>query len=358
MIRSLDLLTDSRVHRYEKWLNENHIEYKALGWNRENKNIERKNTKYFNLKAEYNLGINGIKYRIKWNLFLLKYLISNLNSYDIVHACDFDTIMPSLLMRLLGKFVIFDIFDWFSDEVKTNSEFINKIINVLEKTSVKLSDTVIICEKERLKQMDVVPRKYIVLPNIPKINSVSKNKYVKNGFINISYVGGFYPSRGLEELLEAISELKNCILHIAGFGNLYIEEKVKIFDKKFENIIYYGKVSYDKAIQIMNSSDVIYAMYYKDNKNNLYAAPNKFYEGIFLKKPIITTKGTLVGDKVKSHKSGYVLEEGKAELINFLKDLRLEDLEKFNCDLDKNLKLYENELENCMNEYSECIKNI
>lgn len=62
-------------------------------------------------------------------------------------------------------------------------------------------------------------------------------------------------------------------------------------------------------------------MYYKTNPNHLYAAPNKFYEALALEKPIITTAGTLVGDKVKSIKSGYVINEGERAFEELLDKL-------------------------------------
>lgn len=46
--------------------------------------------------------------------------------------------------------------------------------------------------------------------------------------------------------------------------------------------------------------------------------PNKFYEALFLAKPIITTNGTLVGDKVESIKSGYVIDEGEKAFEDLL----------------------------------------
>ena len=76
-------------------------------------------------------------------------------------------------MKLFGKKVVFDIFDWFSDEVKTGKWYIDKPINFMEKLSVKLADLVIICEKGRLQQMEIVPSHYIVVPNIPVGNGDS-----------------------------------------------------------------------------------------------------------------------------------------------------------------------------------------
>lgn len=358
LIRSQDILTDSRVHRYEDWFIKNNIKYKILGWDRKNKNIVRDNTIFCRVNAGYKLGYKGIKYRIKWNIFILKYLIKNHKEYDIIHACDFDTIVPSLIMKLFKKYVIFDIFDWFSDEVKTGKKVIDLAINILEKISTKISDLTIICEEERLNQIKIMPKNYIVVPNIPNIdlNKITFDDSTKKSKIKVSYVGGLYPDRGINELLEVISNLKNIELNIAGFGNQVIENNVKNFSEKYDNIIYYGKVDYEKAINIMSKSDFIYAMYYKYNKNNIYAAPNKFYEAIFLQKPIITTTGTLVGDKVKKYKTGYVIEEGEENLLNLLKNLRKRDIDDYKIILSKYRKIYTNKYKECMDKYRDILE--
>lgn len=362
LIRSQDILTDSRVQRYENGFIENNIPYKILGWDRENKNITRVNTEYCRINAGYNLGTQGIKYRIKWNIFIFKYLIKNHKEYDIIHACDFDTIMPSIVMKLFRKYIIFDIFDWFSDEVKTGKKIIDYIINTLEKLSVKLANLTILCEYERLKQIKVIPKNYIVIPNIPNITDYKdkKDSYLidKNNKLNIGYIGGFYQDRGLNEILDVISELNEINLYIAGYGNKNIEDKANEYSNKYSNINYFGKVEYDEAIEIMSQCDILYAMYYKNNKNNIYAAPNKFYEAIFLRKPIITTKGTLVGEKVINNNIGYAIEEGIFSLRETLKIINKKELKKFDKQLEENNKIYKNKFKECFNKYKNNIEKI
>lgn len=358
LIRSLDILTDSRVQRYERWFEKSKIPYKILGWDREAKQIKRDHTDYCEIQAGYNLGSSGIKYRIKWNIYVLRYLLRHRKVYDVIHACDFDTILPALCMKALGKWVVFDIFDWFSDEVKTGKKLIDQPINRLEKLATQLADLTIICEEERIKQMGITPKKYIVIPNIPNVNyDLSNEKAMnQNKKITVGYVGGFYPDRGLQELLEVVSQMPHVALKIAGFGRKEIEEEATQMSKDYPNITYYGKVEYSQAIEIMNDCDLLYAMYYKENRNNVYAAPNKFYESIFLGKPIVTTQGTLVGDKVIKHQTGYVIEEGKEPLRILLNGLDQEKIRQKLLFLNKYNKIYKDRFVECMKEYERHIQ--
>lgn len=59
----------------------------------------------------------------------------------------------------------------------------------------------------------------------------------------------------------------------------------------------------------MARSDIIAALYEKVVLNNEYAAPNKYFEGLYLRKPILTTRGTLVGNHTEEFKTGFVIGE-------------------------------------------------
>lgn len=59
---------------------------------------------------------------------------------------------------------------------------------------------------------------------------------------------------------------------------------------------------------------------------HIYAAPNKFYELMALGKPVITTKGIIIGDKVEKMGFGYTIEEDYDELLNLIRSLHRDDI--------------------------------
>lgn len=332
ILRSQDIFSDSRVLKYEDWYKRNNIFYRIVGWDRQGKSLQRENTDYYRGIAGFQQGAKGILGRIKWDYFLLRYLLANRKKYRIVHACDFDTVIPALIMKCFGKKVIFDIFDWFSDEVKTGKWYIDKPINFLEKISARTADLVIICEEGRLEQMGVRPAKWLVIPNIPSFTELSsvesKESLPEDGFIKIAYVGGLVENRGLRELIDVVPLFPQIKLTVAGYGSTDISNYIKKAAGKYNNIKFLGKIEYKTALQIMQQADLLYAMYYLENPNHKFAAPNKFYESIFLHKPIITTQGTLVGNMVKKNHSGFVIGEGATALENLFRRLSLNSVKK------------------------------
>ena len=89
---------------------------------------------------------------------------------------------------------------------------------------------------------------------------------------------------------------------------------------------YFGKVSYTDGLRIMYNADLIYAMYSKINPNHIYAAPNKYYEAMFVGKPVITTEGIIVGDKITKKNYGVAIGERFLDLQNLIISLEKNDL--------------------------------
>ena len=116
-------------------------------------------------------------------------------------------------------------------------------------------------------------------------------------------------------------------LLLAGYGSKVILDLVE--DTKGSPYIkYFGKVNYTDGLRIMYNSDIIYATYSKENPNHFYAAPNKYYEAMFVGKPIITTKGINIAEKVVKHSIGYEVEESYDDLRTLISSIGKEDLNR------------------------------
>lgn len=323
LIRSNDANPDPRLQKYINYLEETKQPYSIIAWNRGDGIMEKENYIYFNKSAAFGLGVKNIPKKIAWFMFVFKQLLKNRAQYKVIHACDLDTAIPAFLTRIFTKKkVIFDIFDWVSST--ESSGLLGKGLSKIENTIFKNSDYTILCEEYRINQVRIdARRESLILPNIPDIQFVQdcqieaqiteqRNRYK----LIISYVGVFDNNRGIEDILQLASKNKNICLNIAGFG--FLEHLVKECAGQHDNIVYWGKVDYNSGLNIMKNSDIIMAMYYLTNPVHKYAAPNKYYEGLFLGKAILTNEGTLIAEKVKAENTGYVINEGMPSIEEFL----------------------------------------
>lgn len=335
LIRCNDILTDPRAMKYVKYLQENDIEHTFIGWDRDGVNPVLPNSVMWQEKAGYNVGgFKAVKNRVGWMWFVYRQLCKLKPKNAIIHGCDVDSTFPAACYKLFHKSnkLIFDVFDWFSATLYNQKAYILAAFKFMEKFTVKQSERVILCEQERIEQIPFkVPHsKLSILPNIPYFANDTflkedESKRFDNNLITLSYVGGFSTDRCLFEIVN-LAEKGIINLSIAGYGNKELEERLCNDMEIHQNIRYYGKVKYEEGLNISFNSDIMYAMYQTINPNNIYAAPNKYYECMFLGKPLFTTKGTIVEKKVLGRKMGYVSGESVTEITEVLSKITKEDI--------------------------------
>lgn len=333
LLRCNSILADSRVLKYISFFKELNIDYKIFGWDRANEGVQLDNAILYQKKSGYRVGgLKAAYYRVLWMSYVIKQLIIA-KDVTTIHACDLDTAFPAVIYkRMFNRKVriIFDVFDWFSDNLGDQNALIRSAFKFMEKVSVDSSDEIIICESERLEQIPYKLKKApLVFPNIPSFANydfLKEDKELKfdNDLITLSYVGGFINDRFLKELLRLAEEhLINLLM--AGYGEEDIVDVCRSLQGR-DNFRYLGKVPYQRGLQIMYNADVVYAMYCKVSRNNIFAAPNKYYEAMLLGKPIISTKGTILERKIVDNNIGYVVDEDYEELKELVCDLNCDEI--------------------------------
>lgn len=335
LIRCNDILSDPRAMKYVRYLQENGVEHKVIGWDRDRKNPELVSSVMWKQQADYNVGgFKAVKNRIGWMWFVYRQLCKMNPTNAIIHGCDVDSAFPAACYKLFHSKnkLIFDVFDWFSATLYNQKAYILAAFKLMEKFTVKHSDRIILCESERIEQIPfkVSQSKLSILPNIPYFESDAflkedSTKHFNNDLITFSYVGGFSTDRCLSEIVS-LAEKGLINLSIAGFGLPELEERLKKDTEMYPNIRYYGKVKYEVGLNLSYNSDVMYAMYQTINPNNIYAAPNKYYEAMFLGKPLFTTKGTIVEKKVIDRNMGYVSGETEEDIASVIKSIEREGI--------------------------------
>lgn len=323
-LRSNPIKPDPRVEKEANALIKRGKNVLLVGWNRERKDkictIEIKKLLHgnvelnlINIESKFGAGFKqNLIPLIKFQCNLLKWLIKNKQNYEIIHACDFDTVIPAYICsKILGKKYIYDIFDYYVDAYSVPNK-LKKIISKIDRYMINQAEGTIICTEKRREQIKGSnPKKLVVIHNTPDIKiSTIKSEKKKEGKIKIAYIGILSEGRMIKELVDIVSENEELELHIGGFGKLdkYILEKSDVHN----NIIFYGKMKYERVIELEEECDIMTALYDPNIQNHFYAAPNKFYEALALGKPLIMVKNTGMD---------YIIEENKfGEIIDFNKN--------------------------------------
>lgn len=339
LIRCNDVVSDPRAMKYVRYLDETGQDYVLIGWDRDGKMQDTDKAVYYHRKAGYNVGgIRAVRNRIGW----MRFVMSTLRRLNVenatIHGCDLDSVYPAVVYNTLKtgskkSRLIFDVFDWFSATLYEQPKPVLWAFKLMEQTSVKKCDYIILCEPERVEQIPypIPDDKLLILPNIPYFPNqdflkVEEDMHFDNGLMTFSYVGGFAQSRCINEIIS-IAEKGIVNLAIAGYGDTQIEKRLDSLQGN-PYIRYYGKVKYTDGLNIMYNADIVYAMYSVSNPNHIYAAPNKYYEAQMLGRPLFTTRGTIVEQKVEKNGIGYVSGESLDEIEAVIKSMTKEEMVK------------------------------
>lgn len=330
---------DVRLQKYVQACIETNTPYMVLAWDRL-KNCEKvyPNEIQYKVYCPYGAGKKGAFAFLGWIVFVIWNLIRHFNAYKTIHACNIENCLIAYWTKFFGKKLVFDIYD--SANTKLEHKISPKVQTLILPHELRL-------EPINLKESEL--KRLMIVENVPVFHEgIAPKKNVEfPKIIHLSYVGIFEKSfRGLENLLELVASDKRFILDIAGSGG-GLDEVVKQYAQKCSRIKYHGKVQYSEALKIMNESDFIVAMYYLLNPIHKYASPNKFYESLYLGKPIITSKNTLVGKRVESDNTGYTIDDTLESLKSLFDQMETEDF----------MESYQNKVINCQNRWSKTYQN-
>lgn len=319
IIRSNPVDPDSRVEKEANSLIKHGHQVEILGWDR-NGNYFIKES-YLNLQNGkvkiLRLGIpavfgGGIKKNLfpllKFQLRLYKWLSKNIINYDAIHACDFDTAYTAhKITKKNRKLFIYDIFDFYVDSFNV-PVFLKTIIKSMDINIINEADATIICSEKRMEQIaGSSPKRLVIIHNTPpEINLNNEKLELNPSKIKIVYVGILANGRFIKEIAEVVKNDARFEFHVGGFGKL--EDYFEKLSHEYSNIYYYGKLPYNKTLQLEDSCDILTAIYNPNTPNHYFAAPNKFYEALMLGKPLIMVKNTGMDQIVIDNDIGVVID--------------------------------------------------
>jgi glycosyltransferase involved in cell wall biosynthesis len=331
--RSNPVAPDPRVEKIAQALSHAGFRVQVLGWDRTGQLKEREERDSWvihrlSIRAQYGSGLGNLPQLLRWQAGLLFWLIRHRHTYDVIHACDFDTVLPALfLKKIWNKPLVYDIFDFYADHLRRTPQWIKKCIRRVDFWAIGQADAVILADESRKEQIrGSQPRHLAIIYNSPQDwQAKNPSPSVRQGDspgLRIAYVGLLQKERGLFQLLDVISRHPEWQLDLAGFGG--DQEQILALASQMENVRWHGRVPYEVALSLSAAADVLIATYDPLIPNHRFSSPNKLFEAMMLAKPVIVAKDTHMDQIVERYQCGIVipygdrrfLEEALQELAN------------------------------------------
>ncbi len=323
ILRSNPLAPDPRVDKIARTLAKAGYIVHALGWDRTAQlpacdqqggvQIHR-----LLIKAPFGKGLGNLPQLLRWQAALMSWLGKRHTEYDILHACDFDTIIPALACKWMwGLPVVYDIFDFYADHLRSTPALIKNIIRWIDLHAINAADALILVDDARRVQVaGSHPKRSTVVYNSPEDAVVplpSQDSSSTKGNLRIAYIGLLQVERGLLELIEVVSRHPQWSLDLAGFGG--DEERILARAALVQNITWHGRIPYDKTIKLSQQADVLIATYDPIIPNHRYSSPNKIFEAMMLAKPVIVADNSNMDRIIRAIEGGMVVPYGDIKAL-------------------------------------------
>ncbi len=327
LTRSNPIDPDPRVEKTARALAGSGYQVTVLGWDRsgelpaEQRLADEHTTITINrlpIKAEYGHGLANLPNLLRWQWALMNWLRKHRDHFDIIHACDFDTILPALVSKLLwGKLVVYDIFDFYADHLRSTPEIFKRLIRWIDIRCINRADALIIADDSRYAQIEgAQPVRSAVIYNSPPSDSIPHTAIQTQSAgtsLRVAYIGLLQVERGLLEMLSVFGRHPDWTLDLAGFGG--DEPAIQGRASSLANVQWHGRIPYERALAISQAADVLFATYDPGIPNHRYSSPNKVFEAMMLGKPIIVARNTNM-DRIVDHAGcGLVVPYGDEQAL-------------------------------------------
>lgn len=157
-------------------------------------------------------------------------------------------------------------------------------------------------------------------------------------------------------MIDSLKDSRRYKLQYIGREYPGINLKKYIEDNVISNVTFKGKFENKDKPQIYQDIDIINAYYGTGTLEVDTALPNKLYDCLIFKKPMIATKGTYLSTIVEKYKLGIAISKDddlKTKLDNFIKNFNAVEFEKTTNML---LKIEANDQEKIVEKLKEFIK--
>lgn len=333
-----DLVYDQRVHRVCTSLIEMGYEVLLIGRMLPGSiPLERK----YSIKRMRLFFNKGFLFYAEYNIRLFFKLL--FTKKDILLANDLDTLLPNFFVsRMLNKKLVFDSHELFSEIPELNNRpKVKWLWRSLEKIIIpKLNNCYTVSESIAHHYKTNYKTDFIVIRNLPekgkrKIENVDLPK-IDNKKI-ILYQGAVNIGRGLELMIEAIPLLNNTIFLIVGDGDIKEQLVSKVAQADLgEKVQFLGKVLPEELQSITSQASLGISLEEDLGLNYRYALPNKLFDYILAKVPVLVSDLPEMKQLVKNYDVGVVLKRRTPEnLANIIIEMLEKDKSSWDTQLRK-----------------------
>jgi len=322
-----DLVTDNRVHKIACSLLKSGAKVTIIG--RINTDQTPLNDRQYSTIRFNMIFKKGFFFYKFFNIRLFLFLL--FHRFDIVVANDLDTLpgcfLPAFIKR---KKIVYDSHEYFTEVPELISRKLPKITwQIIERLflpRIKYSYTVSESIAETYNNKYGISMR--VIRNVPYcISNIITDRIKENDKRIILYQGSLNVGRGLEQMIDAMQFVDNATFRIIGHGDIIDILKQRIAQRGLESKVeLHGRIPFEDLFEETCKADLGIALEENIGLNYYYALPNKLFDYIQARVPVLISPFPEMQKIVKKYDIGTVYNhqhpEALAKKINEIFELK------------------------------------
>lgn len=295
------------IQYYERFLKEQNQPYDIVLWNRSSKPVDIPNAYVFSAK-DRKIKLGKILPFLKWRRFVLKIL--NKTQYDRLIIL---TTMPAVLLadKLLGEYrnrFWFDIRDFTYENISFYKKVVEKLVYAA--TAVSISSPAF---RSFLPDSDNI----FLTHNISNEDAAEKQCTLDTSRrpLNIGFVGGVQFVTQNQQLLRQFANNPRYSLKYVGKAHLGCDLQPFCEKNNIRNVEFQGPFNNNQKPEIYRGIHLINCVYGCNTPVVRLLLPNRLYDCVLFKKPILVSKGTYLANVVAEYHLGLSVDVESEDVV-------------------------------------------
>ena len=316
-----DITTDNRVNKVAVLLQDLGFEVTWIG--RELPTSKELSRSYGTDRMKLWFTKGGLFYA-EFQLRLFLKLLFECNRNSILLANDLDTLLPNFLIsRFFGIPLVYDSHEYFCGVPEIQGRWVKRVWLGIERfVFPRLQHIWTVNESiASLYEQDYGKRPQ-VFRNISPVPDIQSRSRAELGLpegvkIAINQGSGMNVDRGLEEAVEAVSQMEGWLLLLVGSGDAIPALKTLVQQRGWEDKVkFVGRVPYEQLLQYTSVADVGLSLDKDTNINYRFSLPNKLFDYIHCNIPVVTSNVVEVKRIVDQYGVGKTIQPENIEALS------------------------------------------
>ena len=283
-----DLVVDQRVHKVCSTLLEQNFHVLLIGRKFSNSIQLKRDYVVYRMRLFFN---KGFFFYAEFNIRLFFKLL--FTKKDILLSNDLDTLLPNYVVsKLFRKKLVYDSHELFTEVPELiNRPNIKKVWSFIEKKTLpKMENCYTVSNSIAKHYNNLYGSNFKVIRNLPYKRNLSTGQFPFNTEDNkiVLYQGALNIGRGIDLMIDTMDYLENVLFVIIGQGDIHDQLEQQVAHKGLQKKVrFLGRVTPEALLKITPLADIGISLEEDNGLNYRYALPNKLFDYIQAKIPVI-----------------------------------------------------------------------